>query len=63
MIVCSSAFSRATSLPGLKLQRMGGMAHQVLAARVDDDQLGAALGGLLEEGGGDRMVHRSGGRR
>ena len=32
------------------------MAHQVLAARVHDDQLGAALGGLLEIGRGDRMV-------
>ena len=30
--------------------------HQ--AARVEHDQLGAALGGLLEPGGGDGVVHR-----
>jgi hypothetical protein len=54
MITCSIALSIATSLPGLKLQRMAGVAHQVLAARIHDDQLRAALGSLLEIGGGDR---------
>src|SRR3546814_4259787 len=33
---------------GLEAQRMGGVAHHVLAARVHDDQFGAALGRLLE---------------
>ena len=41
---------------GLEAQRLGGVAHQILAARIHDDQLGAALDRLLEIGGGDRMV-------
>ncbi len=40
----------------LELQHAPGVALQGLAARIHDDQLGAALGRLLEEGGGDRMV-------
>ena len=40
----------------LELQHVGGVALERLAARVHDDELGAALGRLLEEGGGHRMV-------
>jgi hypothetical protein len=42
---------------GLELKRMRRVAHQVLAARIDDDELGAALRRLLEERSRDRMVH------
>ena len=41
---------------GLELQHVGGVALERLAARIHDDELGAALGRLLEEGSGDRMV-------
>ena len=41
---------------GLELHHLPGVALQRLAARVHHDQLGAALGGVLEEGRGDRMV-------
>ena len=43
---------------GLELQHVARVARDalVLAARVHDDQLGAALGRVLEVGGGDRMV-------
>ena len=41
---------------GLELQHVGGVFAQRLAARIDDDELGAALRRLLEEGRGDRMV-------
>ena len=41
---------------GLELQHVGGVALERLAARIHDDELRAALGRLLEEGGGDRMV-------
>ena len=57
MMVCSIAFSIATSLPGLNAQMHGGVARQRLPARIHDDQLGAALGRVLDEGRGDRMVH------
>ncbi len=40
----------------LELHHLPGMTLERLAARIHDDQLGAALCGLLEEGGGDRMV-------
>ena len=40
----------------LELHHVPGVALERLAARIHHDQLGAALGGLLEEGGGDRMV-------
>ena len=40
----------------LELQHVRGVALQGLAARVHDDELGAALGRVLEEGRGDRMV-------
>ena len=40
----------------LELHHLPGMAFQRLPARIHDHELGAALGGLLEEGGGDRMV-------
>ena len=40
----------------LELQHAPGMALERLAARVHHDELGAALGRLLEEGRGDRMV-------
>ena len=42
----------------LELQHVAGVAGDalVLPARVHDDQLGAALGRVLEEGGGDGMV-------
>ena len=56
MIVCSMALSIATSRPGPELQHVRGVALQGLAARVHDDELGAALGRVLEEGRGDRMV-------
>ncbi len=39
-----------------ELQHMGGVALERLAARVHDDELGAPLGRLLEEGGGDRVI-------
>ena len=32
------------------------MPRQLLAPRIDDDQRGAPLGGVLDEGGGDRVV-------
>ncbi len=41
---------------GPELQHVRRVPLQRLAARVHDDQLGAALHGLLEEGRGDRMV-------
>ena len=40
----------------LELQHVGGVALERLAARIHDDELGAALLRLLEEGGGDRMI-------
>ena len=42
----------------LELQHVAGVARDalVLPARVHDDQLGAALGRVLEEGRGDGMV-------
>ena len=43
---------------GLELQMLIGMARQRLPPRIDHDQFGAALGGVLDEGGGDRMVDR-----
>ena len=43
-------------VPGLKRSDDGGVARQRLAARIHDDQLGAALGGVLDEGRGDRVV-------
>ena len=42
--------------PGLELQHVGRVALQRLAARVHHDERRAALHGVLEEGGGDRMV-------
>ena len=48
--------SIATSVPFLNCIMLPGVALERLPARVHDDQLGAALGRLLEEGGGDRMV-------
>ena len=56
MIVCIIAFSIATSLPGLNCSMRVAWRRQRLAARVHHDQLGAALGRLLEEGRGDRVV-------
>ena len=41
----------------LESEPMRGVAHQILAARIDDDQLRAALRRLLEERGRDRMIH------
>ena len=43
---------------GLELQVLEGMARQRLPARIHHDQLGAALGRVLDEGRGDRMVDR-----
>src|SRR6187551_115944 len=40
----------------LKLHHLPGVALERLPARVHHDQLGAALGRLLEESGGDRVV-------
>ena len=40
----------------LELHHLPGVALERLPARVHDDELGAALGRLLEEGGGDRVV-------
>ena len=40
----------------LELHHVPGVALERLAARVHHDEVGAALGGLLEEGGGDRMI-------
>ena len=40
----------------LELHHLPGVALQGLPARVHDHELGAALGRLLEEGGGDRVV-------
>ena len=40
----------------LELHHAPGMALERLPARIHHDELGAALGRLLEEGGGDRMV-------
>ena len=42
---------------GLELQMLVGVARQRLPARIHHDQLGAALGGVLDIGRGDRMVH------
>ena len=39
-----------------ELHHLPGVALERLPARIHHDQLGAALGGLLEEGGGHRMV-------
>ena len=41
----------------LEREMLGGMARQRLPARIHHDQLGAALGRVLDEGRGDRMVH------
>jgi hypothetical protein len=41
---------------GAELQHVGGVALQRPAARVHHDQLAAALGELLEIGGGDGVV-------
>ena len=56
MIVWISAFSSATSRPGLK--RSVAVAYRVraVAARVHHENLGAALCRLLEEGRRDRVV-------
>ena len=40
----------------LELQHVGGVALERLAARIGDDQRGAALGGLLEKRRRDRMI-------
>ena len=56
MIVWSSAFSSATSRPGLNRSICVACRAKTLAARVHHDQLGAALRRLLEEGRGDRVV-------
>src|SRR5207248_1076135 len=40
----------------LELQHVRGVALERLPARIHDDELRAAFGRLLEEGGGDRMV-------
>src|SRR5581483_4409527 len=40
----------------LELQHAPGVALERLAARIHDDEPGVALGRLLEEGGGDRVV-------
>src|SRR5665213_3557577 len=40
----------------LELHHLPGVALERLPARVHHDELGAALGRLLEEGGGDRVV-------
>ena len=40
----------------LELHHLPGVALERLAARIHHDELGAALGRLLEEGRGDRMV-------
>src|SRR3546814_3712463 len=37
---------------------IGGVPAQRLAARVGDDQLGALLHRVLDEGGGDRVIDR-----
>ena len=42
----------------LELQMLVGMSRQRLPARIHHDQLGAALGRILDEGRGDRMVDR-----
>ena len=42
--------------PRVKAQGRGRVPHQGVAARVHDEHLGAALGRLFEERGGDRMV-------
>ncbi len=42
--------------PGIEAQGRRRVPHQGMAARVHDKHLGAALGRLLEEGGGDRVV-------
>ena len=51
-----SALSSATSVPGLNCSDVRRVARQRLAARVHDDQRRAALGRVLEEGRGDRVV-------
>ena len=56
MIVWSSAFSIATSRPGVKRSVAVACRVKRVAARVHHEHLGAALGGLLEEGRGDRVV-------
>ena len=52
----SMALSIATSVPFLNCIIFQAWRLSACAARVHDDELGAALGGLLEEGRGDRMV-------
>jgi hypothetical protein len=41
---------------GLELQHVGGVPHERGAARIHHDELGAALGGVLEEGRGHGVV-------
>ncbi len=43
---------------GLERQMLGGMARQRLPARVHHDQLGAALGRVLDEGRSHRVIDR-----
>ena len=59
-IVWSMPLRSATSRAGLELQHAGRMPAEAgaLAARIHDDELGAALGRLLQIGRGDRMVLR-----
>ena len=54
-ITLSSALSSATSVPGLELEHVGGVAVQGLAPGVHHDE-GRLLCRLLEEGGGDGVV-------
>ena len=62
MIVCSMRIEQRHVAAGLELQHV--VAHggpSPWPARVHDDQLRAALGGVLQEGRGDRMVLRGAG--
>ena len=56
MMTLSMPLSIATSVPFLNCIICQAWRFERLAARIHHDQLGAALGGLLEEGRGDRMV-------
>src|SRR5690606_39888951 len=52
-----TALFRSGDVPSRReLQVLVGVAHHLLAARVHHDDLGAALGRVLQEGGGHRVV-------
>ena len=58
MMTCIIAFSSATSVSGLNCRKRYGVARELGAARIDDDQLGAVLHRVLDQGRRHRVIDR-----